>query len=59
MKTIIKVEIRTYQITYMVGVLYTELESRAGYQKCERETQQGNVYMNKRHRNADTDRNKK
>ena len=29
-----------------------------GYQEC-KNTQQGNVYMNKRHRNAETDRNKK
>ena len=26
MKTIIKLKIRTYQITYMVGVLHTESE---------------------------------
>jgi len=29
MKTIIKVEIRTYQITYMAGVFYMESGSRA------------------------------
>jgi len=28
MKTIIKVEIQTYQITYVVGVLYMESEDR-------------------------------
>ena len=61
MKTIIKVEIRTYQITYMVGVLYMESGSRALVRDIRgvKRTQQGNVHMNKKHRNAEMERNKK
>jgi len=46
---------------YMNGVLYMESGDRAlvGTSKVQEEPQWGNVYMIKRHRNADMDRNKK
>ena len=61
MKTIIKVNIQTCQITYMVGVLYMESEDIAlvGISEVQAGTQQGNEYRNEKHRNAMLDRNKK
>jgi len=61
MRTIVKVEIQTYQISYMAGVLYMESKNiaiRMGI-LCGSRTQQSNGYMNGKHRNAELDSNKR
>jgi len=58
MKTIVKVEIQTYQITYMAGVLYMESEGIAIGMGI-LEIWKRNTAKQCVHRMAELDRNKK